>query len=146
MVRFEGPKVPTHVARYQVKRKYPGGYEWDVIGSIDVDVNSERDMQRLRLLGARLQYKFVGIEWTRVMIEHGDAPARRAFDDLQRFKRKMGMVLRAYEQEKEEIRALKHGLFVDDELARLDRHLEEAWAKALQIYGHTKEDYYSPTT
>lgn len=144
MVRFAGPKVPTHTARYQVKRKYVGGHEWDVIGSIDVDVASDQDMRRLRLLDARLHYTFAGIEVSRVMLPREDAQVRRALDHLQRFKRKMGMVLRAYEEEKQQVLAQKFGLFIEDELVRLDADLQEAWAKAEQIYGHTKEDYYKP--
>lgn len=145
MVRFEGPQAPTHTARYQVKRKYVGGYEWDVIGQIDVDVHSQRDMQRMQLLDLRLQYRFAGIEVSRVMFAHAEAGKRKALSDLQRFKRKMGMVLRAYEEERLFIMNLKHSLFIDDELDRLNRDLDEAWAQAERIYGCTKADYYQPT-
>lgn len=141
MVRYDGPTPPTHTARYQVKRRYNGGHDWDVIGAMDVNVGSDRDMRRLRLLDARLNYKFIGTEVARVMLPIEKQKQPRQLSDLQRFRRKMGMVLRAYEQEKQEILDLHHGIFVDDELARLERDLEEAWAKAEEIYGCTRDEY-----
>ncbi len=66
---------------------------------------------------------------------------RRTLTDLQRFRRKMGQVLRAYEEEK--AKALRGELGLPElALERLEEELEQAWQKAERIYGCKREDFH----
>lgn len=144
LVPYLPPAHHTHQARYQVERRYVGGYEYDILGSVLVDVGSDRDMRKLIELDQRMNFLLTGQRVVRVMIALNEAPTRR-MSDIQRFRRKMGTVLRAYEEEKAKVLAFEYGLFVDDEMRRLDRQLDETWAKAFEIYGCTKADYFNTT-
>lgn len=142
VVRYTGPRPEaTHVAWIHVEWRYRGEFHQEIIGCVayfsddlnDQDSRWNRWRRRINIripLGCSL----------RAIARDRLSKERRTLSDLQRFKRKMGMVLREYEKEKAAIERLERGI---PQLAmeRLDAELEEAWKKAERIYGHTQEDF-----
>jgi hypothetical protein len=137
---FTPERVATHVVRFQVKRQYKGGHEYDLLGSMVVDVANNRDAHRVTHLLNRLRYRLQGMEVITVHVDLRTTTERRELGSLGRFRRKMGMVLRTYEEEK--AKALRGELgFTELALERLDVELQACWVKAREIYGHTKEEF-----
>lgn len=146
MVRFSGPRPgATSLAWLILESRCGGSFRQDVVGCLTycpddlADPSSRLGRWKRRLaLRTALGYtlRSVGLE--------AMAKDRRPLSDEQRFKRKMGMVLRKYEEEKAAIERLERGI---PQLAmeRLNDELEEAWIQAERIYGCKRTDFYEPT-
>lgn len=139
---------PTHVAMVRV-HPWTGHAHNELLGTITFHPSEWND-SRSRLARIRERLGGLTIRWqfdTYPIDEFSLLPREaRRLTDVQRFRRKMGQVLRAYDEQRAVILTQSKGLFVEDDLARLDAELEEAWGKAERIYQCTREDFKPTTT
>lgn len=144
VVPYVGPRpMPTHLVDFWWRRNHLHDDD-ELIGRMSCAWNDSVDQRRIVRLKSRL-YRTLEVDWHRLRVDVrpiGSADERRTLSDLQRFRRKMGMVLRAYEEEKAAIANGQRGL-PEIALEQLEHDLAASWTKAHKIYGHTKEDFYN---
>lgn len=142
VVQYAGPRPEaTGVAWLMLESRTGSTFRQHVVGCIAyhpndlTDPHSQLGRWRRRLaLRTPLGYTMRSVSLDAMAKEH------RRLTDLQRFRRKMGQVLRAYEAEK--AKALRGELGLPEmALERLDTELEQAWQKAERIYGCKREDF-----
>lgn len=145
VVQYAGPRPEaTGVAWLMLESRSGSNFRQDVVGCLHfcpedlTDPQSRLSRWKRRLaLRTPLGYAMRSVSLDAMAKEH------RRMTDLQRFRRKMGQVLRAYEAEK--LKALRGELGLPEmALERLDQELELAWQKAERIYGCKREDF-NPT-
>ena len=141
VAQYAGPRPEaTGVAWLMLESRTGASFRQDVVGCLYFHPEDLTDPQsRLGRWKRRLSLRTpLGYTMRSVSLE-AMAKEHRRMTDLQRFRRKMGMVLRAYEEEK--AKALRGELGLPEmAMERLDLELQEAWAKAERIYGCRKED------
>lgn len=143
---YAGPRPEaTSLAWVLLESRYGKAYHRHVVGCIAyhpndlTDPHSQLGRWRRRLAICTP----LGCSLTSVALS-AKGRERRTLDELQRFRRKMGQVLHAYEAEK--AKALRGELGLPElALERLEEELEQAWQKAERIYGCKREEF-NPTT
>jgi hypothetical protein len=147
VVPYVGPRPEaTHVVVFSWRRDHLKEHD-EMIGAVTCAWTDTTDHRRIENLKTRV-YLALRTDWHRLQVDVRPLEhmlrERRTMDDLQRFKRKMGQVLRTYEAEK--VKALRGELGLPElALERLDTELQLAWEKAERIYGKKKVEYYEPT-
>lgn len=144
VVRFAGPRPEaTHLVEFRYRHDHRRERD-ELLGTVTCDWTDPTDQRRIADLKTRM-YLALRTDWQRLAVDirplREKLAERRMLSDLQRFKRKMGMVLRKYEEEKAAIARLERGI-PQLALERLNADLQEAWAQAERIYGCTIEDFY----
>ena len=143
VVPYEGPRPEaTGVAWLMLESRTGSTFRQEVVGCLHFHPDDLTDPQSrlgrwIRLMRVRtpLGYAMRSVSLDAMAKEH------RRMTDLQRFRRKMGQVLRAYEAEK--AKALRGELGLPEmALERLDEELEQAWVKAERIYGCNRKDFH----
>jgi hypothetical protein len=147
VVPFVGPRPPaTHEVRWFFRHDHHHDHD-ELLGRITTCWSDDREQRRIESITLRIQFA-LQCPWNRlrrdiVPLSSVDK-VRRSMSDLQRFRRKMGMVLNAYNQQRTAILQGQHGI-PEFALERLDHELSLAWDKAQRIYGFTKNDYQPAT-
>lgn len=142
VVQYAGPRPEaTGVAWLMLESRTGSAFRQEVVGCLHFCPDDLTDpMSRLgrwkRLLSHRtpLGYTMRSVSLDTMYKEH------KRLTDLQRFRRKMGQVLRAFEAEK--AKALRGELGLPEmAMERLEHELELAWQKAERVYGCKREDF-----
>ena len=143
VVPYEGPRPETTgLAWIILESRHGKEYHRYVVGCLAYHPNDLTDHHsRLRRWVRRMAQRTpLGYTMHSVALD-AHWKERRTLTDLQRFRRKMGQVLRAYEEEK--AKALRGELGLPElALERLDEELEQAWVKAERIYGCNRKDFH----
>lgn len=143
VVPYTAPRPqPTHQVEFWWRRDHRHEHD-ELLGRITCAWTDLTDQRRVTRLTTRL-YLALRTDWHRLRVDTRplleSELQRRTLTDLQRFRRKMGQVLRAYEEEK--AKALRGELGLPElALERLDTELEQAWQKAERIYGCSRADF-----
>jgi hypothetical protein len=143
VVRHMPPTPPaTHIIRFSVRDSNRD--ETYVLGAISTTMDDRRCNERAKRIEALVRYRLHS-----VMVEVRVVPTewlheRRVFSDVERFRRKMLRVQRAYEDDRAAILNGEGGLFQDDRLRELDALLEQAWQKMEQRYGVRRDQLDDP--
>lgn len=144
VVRHVPPRPPaTHTMRFSVRDSNRD--ETYVLGAITTTMDDRRCSERAKRIEALVRYRLHS-----VMVEVRVVPTewlheRRAFSDVERFRRKMLRVQRAYEQDRDAIVNGEGGLFQEDRLRELDALLEQAWQKMEHRYGVRRDQLDDPS-
>jgi len=142
-VLYSGPAPePTHSVRFTVTYLMPDSPRHQ-LGNLLATLEDRDSLLRITTLQRYLQHKFPRAHVELYWQELGAAKERRRLSDVQRFRIRMGKVLRAYDAELAAIRAGDRGLFREELELQLNKDLEAAWAKAEQLFRCKKEEYYN---
>ncbi len=134
--------APTHEVLFWWKRDHRRENN-ELVGRTTCDWNDTADHLRITRLKLRM-YNAMQADYMRLQVDlrpMASLRERRTMDNLQRFRRKMGMVLREFEKRRAEAINLQHGI-PEFALQDLDQQLEEAWQQAERIYGCKREQYH----
>jgi hypothetical protein len=146
LVLYNGPRPDaTHRVEFWWRRDHRHEHD-ELLGCVTCAWNDTTDGRRMAHLKTRL-YLTLRADWQRLRVdvrplEEADY-TRRTLTDLQRFRRKMGQVLRTYAEEKAKAMRGELGL-PEMAIERLDTELEHAWQKAERIYKCSRTDF-NPT-
>ncbi len=134
VVHHVPPNPPaTHLIRFSVRDSNRD--ETYVLGVISTTMDDRRCNERAKRIETLVRYRL-----NSVMVELRVVPTewlheRSALSDIERFRRKMLRVQRAYEEDRTAILNGEGGLFQEERLRELDALLEQAWQKMEQRYG-----------
>lgn len=143
VVRFVGPRPEaTHLVEFRYRHDHRHERD-ELLGTVTCAWTDPTDQRRITNLKTRM-YLALRTDWQRLAVDirplQEKLLERMTLSNLQRFKRKMGMVLRQYEKDKAAIDRLEHGI-PQLALERLNADLQEAWAQAERIYGYSRADF-----
>lgn len=136
------PRQATHTVHIEVHDAHRD-QRWllGVLSVVMEDPASELRVRRItalamhRLYRVRVNARWVATTWL------GE---RRTLSNLERFRRKMLRVQRAFEEDRAAIVNGEAGLFQEERLRELDALLEQAWAKMEQRYGVQRSQLDDP--
>ena len=131
------PRAATHTVRIEHQDSYRGE-RW-LLGVLTVVMEDAESELRVKRITKLVEHRLYRVRVLATTAPTTWAVERRTLSNVERFRRKMLKVMRAYDEDRAAIMNGEAGLFQDDRLRELDALLEQAWAKMEQRYGVRRE-------